>query len=311
MESINKTLSGLAGREDFQKRMSAMKAQIMKNPDIQKFLSEHRTEINDEMINRSLIKLYEYIGQSKRCADCPSLSECKNLVEGYHPKLILQGKTIDLKYEVCPMKEAEDERKKHQALIKSMFIPRDILNAKLEDIDLKEDSRIRVVNMVLSFSEEYEAGKHVKGMYLYGSFGVGKTYILGAIANELAKKKIPSMLVYVPEFMRELKSSLHDNSLEDKIDVVKKVKVLMLDDIGAEAMSSWIRDDILGSILQYRMLENLPTFFTSNFSMKDLQSHLSVTQRGEEEPVKSARIMERIKYLADPYELKGRNWRER
>ena len=209
------------------------------------------------------------------------------------------------------MKEAEDERKKHQALIKSMFIPRDILNAKLENIDLKEDSRIRVVNMVLSFSEEYEAGKQVKGMYLYGSFGVGKTYILGAIANEIAKKKIPSMLVYVPEFMRELKGSLHANSLEDKIDAVKKVKVLMLDDIGAEAMSSWIRDDILGSILQYRMLENLPTFFTSNFSMKDLQSHLSVTQRGEEEPVKSARIMERIKNLADPYELKGRNWRER
>ena len=311
MESINNSLGRLSGREDFQKRLGAMKAQIMQNPDIQEFLHENSSEVNEEMINRSLIKLYEYIGQSKRCADCPSLRECKNLVEGYHPKLILQGKTIDLKYEVCPTKEADDERKKQQSLIKSMFIPRDVLNATLEDIDLKEASRLKVVDMALSFSRDYQEGKYRKGLYLYGPFGIGKTYILGAIANELAKKKIPSMLVYVPEFFRELKSSMHDHSLEEKVEAVKKVKVLMLDDIGAEAMSSWVRDDILGSILQYRMLENLPTFFTSNFSMKDLQSHLSVTQRGEEEPVKSARIMERIKYLAEPFELKGRNWRER
>ena len=35
----------------------------------------------------------------------------------------------------------------------------------------------------------------------------------------------------------------------------------MIDDIGAESMTSWIRDDVLSVILQYRMQEQLVTFF--------------------------------------------------
>ena len=46
--------------------------------------------------------------------------------------------------------------------------------------------------------------------------------------------------------------------------------VLMLDDLGAESMTSWGRDEVLGTILQFRMLESLPTFFTSNFDFKEL-----------------------------------------
>ena len=69
------------------------------------------------------------------------------------------------------------------------------------------------------------------------------------------------MLVYFPEFLREIKSSIQDNSIGEKIDAVKRVQVLMLDDIGAEAMSSFVRDDVLGAILQFRMLENLPTLY--------------------------------------------------
>ena len=80
----------------------------------------------------------------------------------------------------------------------------------------------------------------------------------------------------------------------------------MLDDIGAEAMSSFVRDDVLGAILQFRMLENLPTFFTSNFDFKQLEHHLTYTQRGEAEEMKAARIMERIKYLAKPIPIGGK-----
>ena len=143
-------------------------------------------------------------------------------------------------------------------------------------------------------------GQSDKGLYFHGEFGVGKSYILGAIANELAKHKISSMIVYVPELFRELKSSIGDSTLNEKLEAIKREPVLMLDDIGAETMSSWVRDEILGPILQFRMLENLPTFFTSNFNFQGLEHHLTYSQRGEEEKLKARRIMERIKYLAEP-----------
>jgi len=83
----------------------------------------------------------------------------------------------------------------------------------------------------------------------------------------------------------------------------------MLDDIGAEAVSSWTRDEVLGPILQFRMLESLPTFFTSNFDLKGLEHHLTYSQRGEEEKMKARRIMERIRALSEPVLVDGPNRR--
>ena len=78
----------------------------------------------------------------------------------------------------------------------------------------------------------------------------------------------------------------------------------MLDDIGAEYLTPWARDEILGTILQYRMDEDLPTFFTSNLNLKQLEEHFSMTSNGREE-VKARRMIERIKDLTKEYELTG------
>lgn len=312
MEHMSNSFKNLTNRPGFNDRYKDLKKQVLNHPEIQAFITNHASEIEDGMIDRSMGKLFEFINQSKNCEICPSLSECKNLLGGYHPHLVIQGRIIDLKYDKCPSKEAHDERKKHESLIKSMYIPKDILEAQFDKIEVEMDeaSRFKAISMAQDFVEKYNSGDRSKGLYFYGSFGVGKTYILGAIANELASHKVSSMLVYVPEFMRELKGSFQDSSLDRKLDAVKKIPVLMLDDLGAESMSSWMRDEILGTILQFRMLENLPTFFSSNFNLKQLQHHLSFSQRGEEEPVKAARIMERIKHMAIPIELVGRNRRD-
>ncbi|MFX3623955.1 MAG: primosomal protein DnaI [Ectobacillus sp.] len=310
MEPIQGAFKKLIQNEDFKKRYESMREEVMSHPRIKQFVEEHKGEVTTSMLERSLIKLYEYIGQSVDCKECPSLEECKNMLQGYHPHLVIQGRMIDIQYDRCPSKVAYDERKKKEALIKSLYVPREILQATLSDLDLSDPQRFGAILEAKQFLDEYEPGKKVQGLYLYGSFGVGKTYILGAIANALAEREISSMLVYLPEFLREIKGSINDNSLNDKLDAVKRVPVLMLDDIGAESMSSFVRDDILGTILQFRMLENLPTFFSSNFDFKQLEHHLTYTQRGEEEKMKAARIMERIKYLAKPVELLGGNRRQ-
>lgn len=49
----------------------------MAHPRVKEFIDEHRGEVTTSMIERSLVKLYEYIGQSVGCADCPDLGSCK------------------------------------------------------------------------------------------------------------------------------------------------------------------------------------------------------------------------------------------
>jgi primosomal protein DnaI len=310
LQKVQQSLQQLIQNDSFRARYDAMKQEVLSHPKVQLFLAEHKEEVNTDMLDRSLVKLYEYIGQSVNCEGCVSVTSCENMIQGYHPHLIIQGKMIDVQYDRCPTKVRMDERKKHDSLIQSIYVPKDILQASLADLALDDSGRFQAIRFASEFVASYEPGKKMKGLYLHGSFGVGKTYILGAIANELAEHNVSSMLVYLPEFLRELKGSMQDNSLNSKLEAVKNVPVLMLDDIGAESMSSWVRDDILGTILQFRMLENLPTFFTSNFNFDQLLHHLTYTQRGEEEKLKAARVMERIKYLADPVELQGKNRRD-
>ncbi|RKJ41591.1 primosomal protein DnaI, partial [Butyricicoccus sp. 1XD8-22] len=69
-------------------------------------------------------------------------------------------------------------------------------------------------------------------------------------------------------------------------------------------------DEVLGTILHYRMAEELPTFITSNFDYDGLESHLATSQKGDVEVVKAARIMERIKAITIPIQMGGNNRRQ-
>jgi primosomal protein DnaI len=309
LEKINRTLRRLASNESFQKRYEEQRQQVLQNPDIIAFLTEHKDDLDQVAIEKSMSKLYEYTQQSKDCNRCESLDGCVNFMKGYHPDLVMVRNSIDVVYKRCPKKVMADEHKKNQKLIKSLYVPRDILEATFEDFE-GDLGRLDAGDKAATFLMNYEAGLKPKGLYLYGKFGVGKSYLLGAIANELAKKQISSMIVYVPELLREMKSAIGDNSLNEKIEALKKEPILMLDDIGAEAVSSWTRDEVLGPILQFRMLEKLPTFFTSNFDFQGLEHHLTYSQRGEEEKMKARRIMERIKSLSDPVLVDGPNRRD-
>ncbi len=151
-------------------------------------------------------------------------------------------------------------------------------------------------------------------MYLHGSFGSGKTYLIAALFNELAKKGIKSILIYYPEFLRKLKSSFQTYSNEqsnydEQFEEIKKIPLLLLDDIGAENCSNWSRDEVLGTILQYRMENHLPTFFTSNLTLEELEDALSVTSSGVDK-MKARRIVERIKQLTVEHKLISKNRRD-
>lgn len=265
--------------------------------------------ITDSELERNISRLYEYQNERKNCSVCESLQSCPNMLKGYQPELYTERNHIQIRYNKCEKLIGNEERKRQQTLIKSLYIPKEILLATFDGLYQDNRSRIQAIEKAFEFASTTKPGESGEGLYFYGQFGVGKTYIMGAIANELAERKISSMLVYTPDFFRELKSGIHDGSYLGKLDAVKNIPVLILDDIGAETMSSWVRDDILGVILQYRMLEKLPTLYTSNYDFEELEEHLAYSQKGGIEQLKSKRIMERIRHFAKPIYIEGVNRR--
>ena len=289
-----------------------MRRETLENPDVQQFFSENSHLVNTEMVERSMPKLYEFVTQSKGCCGCGNTEQCTNVLKGFIPKLHIVRNLIEVKYEACEQKIIEDERRSISNMIASMHMPKDVLQATIESLATDEVSRIEIFKKAVAFIEEYKTTGKLpsKGFYIYGPFGVGKSFVLGALANELASLQVRSIVVFMPEFLRELKNSIQDQTLNEKIDFVKKAPVLMLDDIGAETMTSWARDEILGTILHYRMSEQLPTFMTSNFDYDGLENHLAQSRTGDIEQVKSGRIMERIRAITEPIEMTGRNRRQ-
>ncbi len=255
-------------------------------------------KIEESLLMKYTSSLMDCVIERKSCRTCSSLNECSHQVKGYVLTPEMVDKRIIFTYIACSKYQKYLSSTKN---ITYFDIASEIKRASFEDLYKDDKARVPIIKYFKEFIDTYKKEEKGKGIFLTGSFGSGKTYLIAALFNELSKKNIKSTIIYYPEFLRSLKASFKDD-YQEKFDYVKKSPILLIDDIGAENCSSWNRDEILSPILQYRMEEELPTFFTSNFNLKELEEHLSNTFSGTEK-VKSRRVIERIKQLSVEMQL--------
>jgi len=259
-------------------------------------LSKYTTMLEDSSI--------EY----NHCLNCKNILECKNKIKGYAYLPEVQNKKIKFGYKMCKKNEKITKKSKNLENVYCYNVPEQIRSAKMKDIFTDDKNRFPVIKWLNNFIKNYDPNKKQKGLYLYGSFGSGKTYLISAMFNELAKDGVKSAIVFWPEFLRDLKASF-GTDFKEKYEFVKKVPLLLIDDIGAENTTAWGRDEIFCPLVQYRMEENLPTFFTSNLNIKELEEHFSVSKDSVDH-VKAGRIISRITQLTDDIEMISANLRK-
>lgn len=306
MEPVNNLFTNQSPNAD----IAAIMQKVMADNDVQQFLNEHQDQLGDQALERGQSKLYEFVHEKQLIADgSPSVAP------GYYPRLVLSAGQIDVAYVPTKAHQAAQAAKALHDRVKTWYMPKYIRQASFDDFWFKGNnsspSRNAAFKRIYEFYEQYDGHNFMPGIYLAGEFGVGKTYLLGALANALAQKGIASLLVHFPTFAVNMKSSIANNSTDAKRDEVKQAPILMLDDIGADSLSAWLRDEVLGVILEYRMQEELPTFFSSNFTMDQLTDHLSQDTNGVNSPLKAQRIMERIRFLSRELDVSGKNLRQK
>lgn len=292
---------------DLDRELKANYISSLKNDDFKKLVNT--LKVKDDIACKYTTKLERTVEELKNCQNCKSLAVCKNKVEGmvYYPKL--ENNKLEFNYVACKYKKKYD---KEQDEIKSKFyeMPHEIRLARMSNIEVDKE-RVKIIKYLKKFYDNYLKDQTGKGLYLHGSFGSGKTYLVSALLNELSKENYSSVIIYYPELLRSLKESFNDdnNDYSERIEEIKRCDLLLLDDIGAETATSWNRDEILGTILQYRMDNKKSTFFTSNLNLEELENHFILNSKIEEK-IKARRIMERIKYLTEDIELIGENKRK-
>lgn len=263
--------------------------------------------VEEDILIKYTSKLEEASIEFSHCKNCKKLSECKNQVKGYCYYPEKENNTLNFSYIMCKKLKKQEEDNKYLTNIYYYDVNEEIKKASFKDLYKDDVNRVPVLKYITDFIKKYNNNEKVKGLYLNGSFGSGKTYLIAALFNDMAKKNVKCAIVYYPEFLRDLKASFNKD-YEEKFNYIKKTDLLLLDDIGAENVSNFNRDEVLGPILQYRMEENLPTFFTSNLTLEELESNLSITSSGVDK-VKARRIIERIKQLTVDIQLVSKNRR--
>lgn len=241
------------------------------------------------------------------CRKCKGLIHCPFKLCGYCylPRVI--DSRLEFDYQPCKYKLKDIKKNSYQNNVYLFDLPKDIREASFDNIYSNDSNRYNAILWINKFLGDYRKGKVSKGLYLYGNFGSGKTYLVSALFNELARDGVKSAIIFWPEFLRDLKASF-SSDFKEKYDFVKSIPLLLIDDIGAEATTTWGRDEIFCPLVQYRMQEHLPTFFTSNLDLKSLEEHFSVS-KGNVDHIKARRIIERINQLTDQVEMVSKNLR--
>lgn len=307
MEHINKNID--KNNLDYKLKVSYHEA--LKNEEFKEFVNT--INLSDEKLMKHTSLLEDSFKEYNNCKKCKGLMMCQNNINGYCYLPILKDGKLDFSYVACKFKNKEEIENKYLKNVTSFDIPREIKEAKIKDIHTDDKNRQEVIKWILSYIKDYKNNKINKGLFLHGNFGCGKTYLISALFNELAKYNVKSVIVYWPEYLRSLKtcySSSSSDEFKDKFNEVKYAKLLLIDDLGAEAVTTWNRDEILGTILQYRMQEGLPTFITSNLDINELENHLSITSTNKSEKVKAGRIIQRINQLTVDIKMIGENKRK-
>ncbi|NBI28858.1 primosomal protein DnaI [Chengkuizengella marina] len=288
---------------------------LLNDPLILKFREKH-PEISNEDLKIHMNRLYEFVREYKQCTNCPGLENCPNDFKGHYTKLTVQNyneyRQITDQKIACKKLKAYESQELIRKKIRSFYIDERALKEgySLNEIMQKDEQRLPAIIALTDYIHQTKKeGLQKKGLYLSGTFGTGKTFLLCYMLNELAKSGHTGVIVYVPDFIEDLKEMMKDTArLKNTIEMLKTTDLLVFDDLGAENINAWARDHVLGTILNYRM-NRKPTFYTSNYDLKGLEKHFSFTSKDGEDELKAQRIMDRIEPFVQVIEVKGTNKR--
>jgi len=237
---------------------------------------------------KDIATIYEYI--LRRDGFSASIAP-----KNYKEVMGLVGNTYHSSFELIDEIEFEKNRRKKQ--LKSFVSFSSLKKVFLKDCDKISisSSREKIYNYILETLKQYQETHTLKkGLYIKGQYKTGKSYLLQVLANELALLGCDVIYAMSVDMARVFKQNMFDSSLEGYINELKKVELLIVDDLGAESMTAWLRDDVYASLIMYRLNENKITYFSSNLSDENLAKHFT---KIDGESTKAARLVSQIKAL--------------
>ena len=254
--------------------------------------------IPEEELMRSLYRFKRYREEIEPCISCQALKDCRQKTPGFHPGLSYDGLLTE-QMEACRYRQEEEEKTAHLSNYLINDLAKEFWSVSFDEIDICGESK----SYIEALLEASNLCGEEKGAYLYGNMGTGKTYLAACAANDVTRSGKKAAFIHCPSFFDRCAATWHTGEYRIEAERCRFADLLVMDDIGAEAVSERGRMLCL-SILDARMQNGKMTWFTSNDDFEMLRNHLRYTPSGEDIAA-ADRIIERVRALASPIYLSG------
>lgn len=198
------------------------------------------------------------------------------------------------------------ESARAERLVEGARIPQRYEHCDLDSYVPNHESQKKAKIYVQKFLDKYP--QIDVGLLFLGTCGVGKTHLAVALLKQVIEEKGDAGIFYdFRDLLREIQASWNSVSQSSELDILRPVleaKVLVLDELGANKPTEWVRDTI-AHIINCRYNDKKLTIFTSNYLDKP-------AKRGEETLTDriGMRLRSRLYEMCREIEIDGMDFRQ-
>lgn len=198
----------------------------------------------------------------------------------------------------------EEELKVIQRLKDVSLMGAKLDKARFEFAETTKENQ-RNIKLCKSYVNKFDKmEKNSQGFLFWGDVGTGKSFAAGCIANELMERGVSVLvtsLVKLIEIMSSFNKSGYHEDVARLMKQLSTVKLLIIDELGAERYNEWTHEKIY-QIIDARYNADLPVIVTTNLTLQQLQ---------EETEIDKKRIYSRIIEKCYPMLWFGESWRNK
>ena len=270
--------------EEDERLLRQMKEEFLACPAAVKYIRS--LHIPEELIDEEIVKIYDFVCDLNTCRKCPGINNCPKATPRLCTKIIYEDGVVSRVLVPC---------KEYLKLVKfkGQFIVRDFdddwLTSELKRLD-KTNERLEV----LAKYKKFRDGESTEWIYIMGEAGTGRSFVAANLAIDIAKNELgPIAFLNAPMRFKELASKKDNNQFNELLKKYEEVPVLVIDDIGNEYKSDYVRENILFPILNARSKAHLFTIFTSDFNINDITTMYLTNQASKPKVEQIKRLLKR------------------
>jgi len=156
--------------------------------------------------------------------------------------------------------------KQNQKLIKKLqlTLPKQFWSKRFENFDTYNESLKKSREICEKYTNKNLWNKGIN-LFLLGSYGRGKTHLAASITREAVKTGESVIFITAPQLTGEFKE------VREKFNKLKKVNLLIIDDVAGELDNSFISQEFF-NLINYRYEAEKGTVITTNLNINVLKN---------------------------------------